>query len=424
MENDVNELNKTNKMFSDIKVEGKRNNPSIVFEEYKNIVIYGLSSEAYEIAKKILRSYRTVTIIDENSKLGIVLTQDIVKEYSNIELLMNEELLLNLQPIEKAINNAPIIFFVPRIRKTNNDVKSEIVLKFKEILTYLKKNTSLVFNIPIGINGNNEIISLIEHQTGYSVGIDIFYYYNPIHKNFTNEEICIGSFQYPEIDSYFNTLIKLIFNNESKKNIQIQTIIACELTYAINIINYYSKLITINETTKLSKIKETKNKVELFSNISEPIYFDQITNGLFDLKSISVSLPSSSPLVYILNGMIRSIEGFIKSIIEETRRILKEREIKASRTKVTIYWSIDKNEIRGDKIAIRELLEVKLRDYFAEVEIIENDNFVPSMSTDIIITCSKYNYENILSSLTKNLHHHNSKIIIISANTIFTTREI
>lgn len=422
MENDVNESNKTNR-FSISKTEIKKNK-NTYFEDYKNIVIYGLSSEGYEIAKKILTFHRTTTIIDENSKVGIVLTRDIVKEYSKIELLMNEELLLNLQSIEKAITGAPLIFFVPRIRKINNDSKSEIVLKFKEILIHLKKNTSIFFNIPLGIKGNNEIISLIEHQTGFSIGSDIFYFYYPIHKNLANDEICIGSFQYPNIDNYLYNRIKLIFDKDNKNDIKIQTISACEVKYAIKVISYYSKLATVNETTKIDKINETKNKLELFSNIFDPIYFDQIVNGLFDLKIISSSLPTSSPLGYILNGTIKSIEGFIKSIIEEIRRLLKEKEIKASRTRVSIYWNIDKNEIRGDKIAIRELLEMKLQDYFADVEIIENDNFIPSLSTNIIIACSKYDYENIMSILTKNLHHHNSKIIIISANTVFTTMEV
>ena len=37
----------------------------------KNIVIYGLSTEGYEIAKKILQNQSKVVIIDENSRLGI-----------------------------------------------------------------------------------------------------------------------------------------------------------------------------------------------------------------------------------------------------------------------------------------------------------------------------------------------------------------
>src|ERR1041384_116181 len=93
----------------------------------KLIVIYGLSTEGYEIAKKILQNQSKVVIIDENSRLGILLTPKIVKEYQSIAFLMEEELLLNVEPFDKSISSAPIIFFVPRIRKTNYEVKNDII---------------------------------------------------------------------------------------------------------------------------------------------------------------------------------------------------------------------------------------------------------------------------------------------------------
>ena len=99
---------------------------------------------------------------------------------------------------------------------------------------------------------------------------------------------------------------------------------------------------------------------------------------MFDLRILSLSLTSSSSLGYIINGTIRSIEGFIKSLVEEIRIKLKEKEIKASRTKVTIFWTIDNNEIRGDKSVIRDLLRSKLMDYIAEVEIQDIDIFLPN----------------------------------------------
>src|SRR4029079_6955978 len=159
----VNEVEK-----GDGGIEGE--GPSANATQNKNIVIYGLSTEGYEIAKKILQNQSKVVIIDENSRLGILLTPKIVKEYQSIAFLMEEELLLNVEPFDKSISSAPIIFFVPRIRKTNYEVKNDIIPKFKEIISNLKKNTTIVFNIPLGIGGNTEIISLIEHLSGFTVG--------------------------------------------------------------------------------------------------------------------------------------------------------------------------------------------------------------------------------------------------------------
>lgn len=383
-----------------------------------NIVIYGLSTEGYELAKRILQNQKQVVIIDENSRLGIVLTDRLVKEYPDIAFLMEEELLLNLEPFDKSISSAPIIFFVPRIRKTNYDVKNDIIPKFKEIISNLKKFTSIVFNIPVGIGGNAEIISLIEHLSGLIVGSDIYYYYNPIDKIKTNE-IIIGSYQQQVNDPFFNKTINLIYRYD-RKELKIVSIPSSELLYTINIVNRYSTLVSINEITKLNRLKEIRT--EIFQNNIQSVYFDEIVNGLFDLRILSLSLTSSSSLGYIINGIIRSIEGFVKSLVEEIRFQLKEREIKASRTKITIFWTIDNNEIRGDKSIIRELLRLKLIDYIAEVEIQDIENFLPNMLTNIIIACSLEDYKKIILRIDKS--HHTHKIILISANTFFNTIEI
>ncbi len=384
----------------------------------KDIVIYGLSTEGYEIAKRILQHQSRVVIIDENSRLGILLTPKIVKEYPNIAFLMEEELLLNLEPFDKSISGAPIIFFVPRIRKTNYDVKNDIIPKFKEIISNLKKNTSIVFNIPLGIGGNTEIITLIEHLSGFTVGTDIFYYYNPLDK-IESAETIIGSYQQIS-DTYFSSTINLIYKIDKQK-LKILSISSAELLYTINIVNRYSNMTSINEITKINRIKEIRS--EISQNNIEPIYFDEIVNGLFDLRILSLSLTNSSALGYIINGTIRSIEGFAKSLVEEIRIQLKLREIKASRTKVTILWTIDNNEMRGDKTIMLESLKLKLRDYIAEVDTQTIENYLPNTVTNIIIACSSEDYKKIISKIDKN-HYHNSKIIVVSANTFFNTVEI
>lgn len=390
----------------------------------KLIVIYGLSTEGYEIAKKILRKQSKVIIIDENSRLGIILTSEIVKEYPHINFLNEEELLLNLEPFDRAISNAPIVFFAPRIRKVNQDVKNEIILKFKEIITYLKKNTVIVINVPLGIGGNNEIITLIEHQSGLMVGTDVTYYYNPINSDKT-PHIILGSHQQGNENLFLNSIFNLINDsNLIQKDIELASITLAELVYSINIINKYSNLTCINEISRLGKSKEDRR--DIFYNNVESIYFDEIANGLYDLRIIGLSLSSSTALSYVVNGTIRSIEGFIKSLVDETRSQLKVREIKASRTKVTVFWTIDNHEIRGDKTIIRELLESKLRDYIAEVEIEDVESYIPTSTNNIIIACSSADHKKIIDRMEKNINHRhpNYKLIIVAANSTFNTKEM
>ncbi|CAN5745883.1 hypothetical protein BH23THE1_BH23THE1_02770 [soil metagenome] len=356
--------------------------------------------------------------------MGIVLTSEIVKEYPHINFLNEEELLLNLEPFDKAISNAPIVFFAPRIRKVNQDVKNEIILKFKELITYLTKNTVIVINVPLGIGGNNEIITLIEHQSGLMVGTDVIYYYNPINSD-KSAEIILGSHQQRNENLFLNSIFDLINeNNHIQNDIKLASITSAELVYSINIINKYSNLTCINEISKLSKSKEDKR--EIFYKNVESIYFDEIANGLFDLRIIGLSISSSTVLSYVVNGTIRSIEGFIKNLVDETRSQLKFREIKASRTKVTIFWTIDNHEIRGDKTIIRDLLESKLRDYIAEVEIEDVESYIPNSTNNIIIACSSGDYKKIIDRIEKNINHRHPtyKLIIVAANSTFNTMEL
>ncbi len=389
------------------------------------IVIYGFSTEGYEIAKKIIQEQSKVIIIDENSRLGIVLTPEIVKEYSSISLLTDEEPLLNLEPFDKAIINAPVIFFAPRIRKINHDVKNEIIQKFKELIMYLSKDTAIVVNVPLGVGGNNEIITLIEHQSGLIVGTDILYYYIPMTFYSNSGVTIVGSYQQTDSDLFTRRILNMASKNDYvKTNTKVGSIVSAELNHSIDVVTRYSTLTCINEISRLARLREDKK--EILDESQKHIYFDEIANGLFDLRIINHSLSSSAALSYLVNGTIKSIEGFVKSLVDETRSQLKIREIKASRTKVTIVWTIDNHEIRGDKTILRELLESKLRDYIAEVEIQDAENYIPNSLNNIIITCSNLDQTKIIDRMNMNVnqHHPNYKIIVISANSTFDTIEI
>ena len=69
--------------------------------------------------------------------------------------------LLAMEPIDVAISKAQYLFFTPRIRKTGQDIKTEIHSKFKDAVSSMKKNSSVIFTLPTGFGGNNENISLL-----------------------------------------------------------------------------------------------------------------------------------------------------------------------------------------------------------------------------------------------------------------------
>jgi len=121
-------------------------------------------------------------------------------------------------------------------------------------------------------------------------------------------------------------------------------------------------------------------------------------NSLYDLRSLGSSFEGANTLMYLVNGSIKGLDGYIKRLIDEIRTTLKKNDLKASRTKIALSWTLDKHAMRGDKIEMLENLTSRLRDYIGDVEAYEGPSFdlFHSDKTTVVVVCSTYDYENIM----------------------------
>lgn len=367
------------------------------------VVVYGLSTEGYSIACQMAIKGADVYIIDESTPSAISLKAEIAKTYPNVSSLKEDEPLLAMEPIDIAISKAQYLFFTPRIRKTGQDIKTEIHSKFKDATTSLKKNSSVIYTLPTGFGGNNENISLLEHVTGLEVGKQISYFYYPL-EDLNQPPKFIGSFNGKE-DSVLSDLL-----TTGKKEKKFVAISSSEHFHAINVLSRFSSLSSILEVCRYVQDDVTKN--DLSSDDFQEIFLDNMVSGLFDLKSLGSSFEGANTLVYLINGSVKGIDGYIKKLIDEIRSTLKKNDLKASRTKIALSWTLDQHEMRGDKIEMLQNLTSRLRDYIGDVEAYEhpNSDLFHSDKTTIIVACSKIDFENI----EKNKQDTN--IIVIKAN--------
>ena len=104
------------------------------------------------------------------------------------------------------------------------------------------------------------------------------------------------------------TAIKWIANNPNEKNKSLS----------------YKEL--HSEVCKFAKDSATKS--DLNSERLGEIFLDDIIEGLFDLRALSSSFEGASSLMYLINGSMKGIDGYIKRLIDETRLILKKNELK------------------------------------------------------------------------------------------------
>ena len=372
------------------------------------VVVYGLSTEGYTIASQMAIKGADVYIIDESTPSAISLKAEIAKTYPNVSSLKEDEPLLAMEPIDVAISKAQYLFFTPRIRKTGQDTKTEIRSKFKDAVKSLKKNSSVVFTLPTGFGGNNENISLLEHVTGFEVGKHISYFYYPLEDQDKQPEI-IGSFNAQEDSKLYDLLT---IDKQEKRFVAISS---SEHFHAIKILSRFSSLCSVLEVCKYAQDEITKN--DLYSDDFQKIFLDEMVGGLFDIKSLGSSFEGTNTLMYLINGSVKGIDSYIKRLIDEIRTTLKKNDLKASRTKIALYWTLDQHAMRGDKIEMLQNLTTRLRDYIGDVEAYEDSNFdlFHSDKTTIVVACSKTDFERI--EKTK----QDSNLIVVKANPLCET---
>ena len=367
----------------------------------EKVVFFGLSTEGYYLASQMAINGADVRIIDEAKASAILLTPEIAKTYPNVTSLREDEPLLSMEPSNIAISKAQYLFFTPRIRKTGHDLKAEVNSKFKDAVAELKKGSSVINCLPTGFNGNNENISLLKHITGFEAGKLISYFYFPIH-DLNKIPEAIGSLKKPDEK---NLLSLLKIDKKEKKFVDISL---AEYLHAINTIQRFSSLCSILEVCKL--VKNDAKHTTLFNDFKN-IYLDDMITGFYDLHMLGSSFESAQTLMYLINGSIRGISGYIKRLIDAIRITLKKNELKASKTKIVLSWTLDTNEMRGDKIEMLDTIASKLRDYIGDVETSTGSvDLFHHDKTTIVVACSNSDYKKIKES------QKDEDVFVIKAN--------
>ncbi|NOJ28917.1 MAG: hypothetical protein DA328_01975 [Nitrososphaeraceae archaeon] len=365
------------------------------------ITVYGLSTEGYRLASSFALQNLVVYLIDESARLGFLFTDNLARSYSRVDSIIDDESLFSVQPIDEIISKTKYLFFTPRIRKIGPDAKMEINSKLSDAIRFLNKNSSLIHALPCGFNGNSENLNLIEHTTGLSAGKDYSYYYMPINPiSPWNFRIILGS-----SDTTRDKFLESLLSGDDGQRIRVMSLHSAELSYISFILRHYCGIASMLETYKIYHEEMLKNEDEQISENISDLFINDISNGLFDLRAIQNSLSGAGPLVFLVNGTVRSIESYTKYLTDNLKIILKKNNLKASKTRVLIGWTVDQHEMRGDRIEILSILESKIKDYVTDVEKYDNATFNGASSEKklIFLGCSKHDYAEIPDLLPSNL---------------------
>ena len=373
----------------------------------EKVVFFGLSTEGYHLASKMVVNGADVKIIDESAQGAIVLNSEIAQTYTDVIALREDEPLLSMEPGNVAISKAKYLFFTPRIRKTGQDLKTEVNSKFKDAVAELKKGSSVINCLPTGFGGNNENISLLEHVTGLKAGKDSSYFYFPLNDLNKTPDV-IGAIKQAEEKKLLSLL------KTDKKEKKFVDISSAENLHAIDTIQRFSNQCSIIEVC--GKFVKNNSKHATSFNEFKDLYLDDMVSGFYDLRMLGSSFESAQTLMYLINGSVRGIHGYIKRLIDTIRITLKKNDLKASKTKIVLSWTLDTNEMRGDKIEMLNSISSKLRDYIGDVETSSGsiDLFHQDKVT-IVVACSNHDYKEIKEN------SKDDNIFVIKANPLCET---
>ena len=373
----------------------------------EKVVFFGLSTEGYHLASKMVVNGADVKIIDESAQGAIVLNSEIAQTYTDVIALREDEPLLSMEPGNVAISKAKYLFFTPRIRKTGQDLKTEVNSKFKDAVAELKKGSSVINCLPTGFGGNSENISLLEHVTGLKAGKDSSYFYFPLNDLNKTPDV-IGAIKQAEEKKLLSLL------KTDKKEKKFVDISSAENLHAIDTIQRFSNQCSIIEVC--GKFVKNNSKHTTSFNEYKDLYLDDMVSGFYDLRMLGSSFESAQTLMYLINGSVRGIHGYIKRLIDTIRITLKKNDLKASKTKIVLSWTLDTNEMRGDKIEMLNSISSKLRDYIGDVETSSGsiDLFHQDKVT-IVVACSNHDYKEIKEN------SKDDNIFVIKANPLCET---
>lgn len=348
------------------------------------ISIYGLSTEGYSVARRMAMGGARVFIIDESTPSAIPLGPEIASTYPDIHSLKEDEPLLSVKSVPDTIAESEYLFFAPTIRRTGHDTKNEVRSKFKDAISPMSRDSTVVYNIPVGFGGNGENIALLEYVTGFEVGVSASYHYYPL--SLQRQPRAIGSH-----DGKADPVLNGLLNGKDAQK-PFVTIPASEYFHAMDVLTRFSSICSTLEICRLGRgdFAEGPTPPDL-----QELYLDEMVSWLYDLRFLGASFEGANNLMYLINGSGRIIEGYMKRLVDTVKGVLKRENLKASKTRLLLLWTLDGNAMRGEKIEIKHALLARLRDYIGDISTKADSDFelFHSEKTIVIIACSKPDYE-------------------------------
>ena len=319
----------------------------------ESTVLYGLSSEGFQIGSKLAAKGYGVIMIDELLGTAMELRPEIAGDYRDLRSLLADEPLMEIKSKKESISAAKVIFFTPKIRRKDEEILAEVKSRIADATKFMGPGTVFVFCLPLGIGGTKEIIDRIEHSSGLENGKDFWFSYCPL-----DIEGRPSVFGLEGKDPPYSKVIEAAGLGTEIMNLQ-----KAELVHAQKTVAKYSGLASAFETARRLTQMATDSPRDY-----KQVFAEDLSSNLFDLNLILDSLETGEPILYLASGANKSIESYGRFLVERVREFVRLKDLKAARLKIILFSDTDILEMRGDKLRLATDLVERLRDYFSDID--------------------------------------------------------
>jgi hypothetical protein len=363
------------------------------------VAMYGLTSEGYRLAADLVEKAQ-VTIVDETLQMAMDVDAAFLKKNPYLEELMSGEPLLRVKPLERVLGDAQVVFFTPRLRRPSEESLTEAGTKLRDLSKYLSSGVTLVNALPTGPGGNSENIVMVEKQTGLKIGSTLAYAYMPLRPRDPKPSIVsvAGAKEKSPLEA-----LGIAANS--------QNVFSAEMEYASMVLATTTASVIQIELAR--KVRESRISIQT----GKETYIDELAKYLYDLKAIQAREEAGEAIAYLAGATIKSLENFVRYIVDETREVLKEKELKASRTKISLLWTLDHYEMRADRIRMADGIQQRLRDYVTDVEVVSGSKTrggaeaLDPLKHNLVIVCSAEDYD-FLKQAKKGLRNVETTVVL------------
>lgn len=319
----------------------------------ESTVVYGLSSEGFQIGSKLAAKGYQVTMIDELLGTAMELRPEIAGDYRDLRSLLADEPLMEIRSKKESISGAKVIFFTPRLRRKDEEILAEVKSRIADSTKNMGPGTVFVFCLPLGIGGTKEIIERIEHSSGLANGSEFWFSYCPLDAEGRPSVYgCDGK------DPPYSKVIEA-----AGLSTEIMNLLKAELVHAQKTVAKYSSLASAFETARRLTQMGTESPREY-----KQVFAEDLSANLFDLNLVLESLETGEPILYLASGANKSIESYGRFLVERVREFVRLKDLKAARLKIILFSDTDTLEMRGDRLRLATDLVERLRDYFSDID--------------------------------------------------------